>query len=77
MSIDTIAEMVQTYRNGASTTHLRQRFDVSQGRQRSSDGSRVLSRRHDSGATWKAVRGIADAVRRALRRRGDLAEGWK
>jgi hypothetical protein len=31
MSVDTIAEMVQTYRNGASTTHLRQRFDLSQG----------------------------------------------
>jgi transposase-like protein len=30
-SAETIAELVQEYRDGASTTHLRQRYDLSQG----------------------------------------------
>jgi hypothetical protein len=31
LSAEMIAELVQTYRDGASTTHLRQRYDLSQG----------------------------------------------
>jgi hypothetical protein len=31
LSAEAIAELVQAYRDGASTTHLRQRYDLSQG----------------------------------------------
>jgi Mor family transcriptional regulator len=47
LSAETIAELIQAYRNGASTTQLRRRYDLSQGS--------IIKILHARGNAWSSA----------------------